>query len=124
MGKQLQRRESEDLKDILTKSRDAGKSSHKVNVGSTSGGMRGIDQPIVDLPKRQSAIVKESRQIMGVGEAMSRGTTLIDEEEALSDGNKQIASDAKSNGGKGSSRGSMKRRIFGNNGGSGYYTNA
>jgi len=60
--------------------------------------------------------------MIGVGEAVTRGTTLIDEEDGLSDG-KQGASDAKSNGGKGSSRGSLKRRIFGNSGGS-YFTGA
>lgn len=61
--------------------------------------------------------------MIGVGEAVTRGTTLIDEEDGLSDG-KQGASDAKSNGGKGSSRGSLKRRIFGNSGGNGYFTGA
>lgn len=108
---------------------EAGKSrtrTQKVNAGSLSSGVRftSIDKPIVDLPKRQSAIVKESRHIVGVGEAITHGTTLMDEEDALSDGTRPGASDAKSNGGKTSSRGSLKRRIFGNGGGNGYFTSA
>lgn len=54
---------------------------------------------------------------------MTRGTTQI-EQDTLSDGSRQIASAAKSNGGKLSSRGSVRRRVFGNNNGNGYYTNA
>ena len=98
---------------------------HQVTSDSMSGGMRyaSIDKPIIDLPKRQSAIVKESRHITGVGEAMTRGATQI-EQDTLSDGSRQIASAAKSNGGKLSSRGSVRRRVFGNNNGNGYYTNA
>lgn len=59
----------------------------------------------------------------GVGEAATRGTTLIDEEEGLSEG-RPGASDAKSNGRKGSSRGSLNRRIFGNSGGNGFSAGA
>lgn len=124
----LKRRDSEDLKDRMVQGLDASKSRtgiHKVHTDSISGGMRysSIDRPIIDLPKRQSAVVKESRPIIGGGDGRSRCATLIDEE-ALSDGNGQITSDGKSNGGKGSSRGSVKRRAFGNSGGGVYYTNA
>lgn len=62
--------------------------------------------------------------MIGVGEAVTRGTTLIDEADGLSEG-RQGASGAKSNGGKGrSSRGSLNRRIFGNSGGNGFSAGA
>jgi hypothetical protein len=81
-----------------------------------------IDKPVVDLSKRQSAIVTETRHLSGQGKPMTRGTALIDDD-AAGNGTRQIASGAKSNGCKGSSRGSMRRRVFGSSNGNGYYTN-
>jgi hypothetical protein len=84
-----------------------------------------IDKPLVSLPKRQSAVVKDSTVMSRASE--SQVIPLNEEEEegdANSDQIRPVASQAQLNTGKGSSRGSLRRRVFAASNSSGYYTNS
>lgn len=84
-----------------------------------------IDKPLVSLPKRQSAVVKDSTVMSRASE--SQVIPLNEEEDegdANSDQLRPVGSQAQLNTGKGSSRGSLRRRAFAASNSSGYYTNS
>ena len=122
------RRESQDVR-VQTGGLDSGENSVKDRSNYLMGGtsrFSSIDKPlVVSLPKRQSAVFKDS---MAISRASESKVVPLNEEEEEADVNSEsiipISGGEKVNLGKGSSRGSLKRRMFAQNNSSGYYTNS